>query len=1109
MAHGGRAVERKVVTVLFCDLVGFTAMSESADPEDVDRLLSEFDRLARTVVVAHGGTLEKFIGDAAVGVFGVPVAHEDDPERAVRAGLRILEGLVDVRPVGSGPVRARVGVNTGRALVRLDVDPRAGEGFLTGDAVNTAARLQAAAPPMGVVVGEATYALSARQIEYVSLGAAALKGKAEPVPMWLAKRPVSRTGLEFDAGLPEHFVDREQERATLTGLLEETTLRGEPRFCLLLGEAGIGKSRLIFELARFVDQWPEMVTWRHGSCAPYGEVSPFGALAQIVKAHAGILESDGPDEVDAKLDEMLAESTERAWLRSRLRPLLGIDSSPASVEENLAAWRRFLEDMAGEGPTVLIFEDLHWADPSLVIFLQKLVEEAGEVPLLVVGAARPELLDVHPELDAVAERVLVIDLKAMPPAATSELAADLLSASGALAEMRDMVVRRCGGNPLYAEEIVRMLADQAARGVLGDAGQAQDTLSGSLQSLIAARLDALRPQHKSLLADAAVVGSEFWLGAVARVAGLRREDAEAILRELADRDLVRSLRDGVVEGEREYAFRHTVVRDVAYAGLPRAARAVKHAAVADWLQHDSGARVDDRADVLAHHRTLALELGRAAGELELAESQLEPAVQALILAADRALPLDVTAAEARYARAAELVTDDSPQRPRLLTKWGKALMDAGRFEASLRAFEEGTALLEAAGDTKALALAVIDHGTALALVGDVAAAMRMHRRAVRTMEGSGPSPERVALLASWAQFCDEIDDRETALAAAADAVAMAAELGLDTPVDALLSQAHWRCSAGDPEGLEGFRRGLEAAKQQERSRTVGATYFNYAAFVAQFEGPAASLLLLREGLEFSSSRHDRAMTFSLRLGAAQALCWAGDWRAALAEADDLDPTLEEAGNWAELGYLRALEARLLTSLGRVEDAVRLADRLEPVGRGPAETGLRAEALLACAGACAAGGDVARAEVFLTGALEQPGLRHNAHFDWFVPEAARITATTGDPTLLARLTDMAAADRALRQCVEPSVRAIVAERAGDPASAATLYAHAAAGWSRLGVPYEHALSMLGQARCLLERGEPAPARSVLREAEHLLRPLEARPALDEVLVLLDEAGTAVT
>lgn len=1097
-----RAVERKVVTVLFCDLVGSTQMGESADPEDVDRLLREFSGLVRMVVAAHGGTLEKFIGDAAVAVFGVPVAHEDDPERAVRAALRILEGLGDLQPIGgSERVLARAGVNTGRALVRLDIDPRAGEGFLTGDAINTASRLQAAAPPMGVVVGEATYALSARQIEYTPLPAAALKGKAGLVPMWLARRPVSRTGVEFDARPSERFVDRDEELATLTGLFEETSRRRAPRFCLLLGDAGIGKSRLIFELARFVDRWPEMVTWRQGACAPYGEVSPFSALAQIVKAHAGILDSDGAAEADDKLEQMLAESAEHEWLCSRLRPLVGVESTPATPEENLAAWVRFTEELARERPTVLVFEDLHWADPTLVAFLQQLVGGVADVPLLVVGAARPELLDEHPGLTALEERVSVIELKGLSPDATSTLAAEMLSAGGALAELRDIVVRRSGGNPLYAEELVRMMVERAAEGTLSAAETVHTDLPGSLQALIAARLDALRPEDKALLADAAVVGQEFWLGALARVAGVSRATVASGLLELAGRDLVRTVRESTVAGEQQYAFRHAVVRDVAYEAQPRAARAVRHAAVADWLQDESGARADDVADVLAHHRTFAFELGSAAGDSEMAEAQREPAVAALTLAGDRALPLDVTVAEARYAKALELVAEDSPQRPILLAKWGKALMDAGRFEASLRAFEEGTALLEAAGDTRALALGVIDHSTALALVGDVDAAKRILLRALASLKGSGPSPERLALLSSWAEFCDELADPDGASTAAAESMAMATALGLDIPLDIVSSRAFWRCAKGDAGGLEDFRRAIELAGQQGRARAVGALYFNFASFVAQFEGPAASLPLLQEGLEFSTRRHDSAIAFSLRLGLAQHATWDGDWRSAASGAEDLDPTLEAVGNWAELGYLRSLRVRLLTSMGRLREAVPLADWLEPLGHGPGEANLQAEALLACATVSAGTGEAGRARTFLADCLDRIGLGLDAQFDWFIPEAARIAVAAADMTRLAGTMRATAIGRPLGHCVDPYVRAALAECTGDADAAQTLYAEAAAGWSRLGVPYEQSLSLVGQARSLLVLGRTGTARSALQEAGHLLEPLGARPALDEVNGLL--------
>lgn len=1107
----GHRSERKIVTSLFCDLVGFTALSERADPEDVDHLLREFNALAGRVVRSYGGSVEKFVGDAVVAVFGVPVVHEDDPERAVRASLRLLEAMAELPQIGGEPIRARVGVNTGRALVRLDVDPQAGEGFLVGDAVNTAARLQTVAPPMGVVVGEATYALTADRFEYEALGDASLKGKAAPVPIWLARRSVTRTGLQLDVAQSGELVGRVAELEALTTLLEDVSRTGEPRFALVLGEAGIGKSRLVFELARFVDLWPELVTWRQGACPPYGDVTPFSALAQIVKAHAGILESDDQAAVERKLDEMLSESAERDWLGGRLRPLLGLEAPPASAAENVAAWQRFLEDMAGQCPTVLVFEDLHWADPSLVSFLRSLVEQAAEVPLLVVGAARPELLEAYPDLVSLAGRVEVIALKSLAEDAAAVLAKDLLQASELPSEMQDEVVRRCGGNPLYTEELVRLLADQAASKGEGDgsADPAQNALPDSLQALIAARLDVLKPERKALLADAAVVGQDFWLGALASVAGLGREVVETELNELAARDLVRPVRESAVAGERQYAFWHALTRDVAYEELPRAARAAKHAAVADWLEHDSGARADDLADVLAHHRVTALELARAAGDRELAEGQLEPAIGALVLAGDRTLPLDVTAAEARYARAAGLAAEGSPQRPFVLTKWGKALMESGRFEASLGAFQEGMALLEARGEPREIALAAIDYATALYLVGDTLTAVRLHRDLLPLLEAQGPSPELVALLESWVALCGVNADRDAALPAAERVLALAAELGMDTPVDALLSRALWRCAAGDAGGLDDYRRGLDEARAQGRARTVGTIYFNYGVELGQFEGPGASLRLRREGLQFCLRRHDQAMAFSLRYGIASDLYLSGEWAAALAAADGLDPLLERAGNWAELGYLRALQTGLLCEMGRIDDAVRFADGVEELSHGPGETNLRAHAAMAAARVRVAQGDEARAGRLVAECLELPELHNELEFDWLIAGAARSAAAAGDVGLVAQVAGRAAAGHPLQPCIGPSANAVLAECEGDTASAAALYEDAATRWASLGVPHERALSRLGQGRCLTALGRAADAALVLGDAAGTLTALGARPALAEALLLLEGGGTAIT
>ena len=387
--------ERKVVTTLFCDLVGFTAMSEAADPEDVEAVLGVYHERARREIEHHGGVVEKFIGDAVVGVFGVPAVHEDDPERAVRAGLRIVEALQGMRRPDGAPLQVRVGVNTGEALVRLDVDPASGRGFLTGDAVNTAARLQASAPPMGVVAGGLTRELSAEAVVYEALPPVAAKGKSEPVPAWLAVRARSRTGLRTARRVRTPLVGRSSELAELRAAFAEVRARGRADARLVVGEPGIGKSRLVLELARELEASSDLVVWRQGRCVPYGEGVTFWPLAELVKEHAGILDSDDVATVEAKLERALPDADDRAWMRQRLRALLGLEAPQAAREENFAAWTRFVESLASSRPAVVVIEDAHWAGEAMLDFLEHLLAQELAVPLLVVITARPELLAGH------------------------------------------------------------------------------------------------------------------------------------------------------------------------------------------------------------------------------------------------------------------------------------------------------------------------------------------------------------------------------------------------------------------------------------------------------------------------------------------------------------------------------------------------------------------------------------------------------------------------------------------------------------------------------------------------------------------------------------------
>jgi class 3 adenylate cyclase len=490
------ADERKVVTSLFCDLIGFTATSESADPEDVARMLATYFQMARAQIESHGGVVEKFIGDAVVGVFGVPAAHEDDPERAVRAGLRIVEDASELETVGGAPLRLRVGINTGEALVRLGITPGSGEGFLTGDAINTASRLQSVAPEMGVAVGLHTYEATSAVFDYTELEPATLKGKSEPVRVFHAKAPRARLGTDLTRAHDTAFIGREIDLALLKGIFDKTVAAESVQLVTVVGEPGLGKSRIVAELGAYVDARPELITWRQGRCLPYGEGITFWALGEIVKAHAGILESDASQVASDKLEALLPEGPEREWFRQRLLPLLGIEAtSQAEREELFTAWRRFLEQVAVDSPAVLVFEDLHWADDAMLGFLEHLADRAEGVPLLVVGTARPELYERHPDYANGLRNANTINLDPLSQEETARLVSALLQTTVILAELQQPILDRAGGNPLYAEEFVRLLKD---RDLLVKKGSSWELKEGaevpfpdSVQALIAARLDRL------------------------------------------------------------------------------------------------------------------------------------------------------------------------------------------------------------------------------------------------------------------------------------------------------------------------------------------------------------------------------------------------------------------------------------------------------------------------------------------------------------------------------------------------------------------------------------------------------------------------------------------
>jgi class 3 adenylate cyclase len=760
--------ERKVVTVLFADLVGFTARAEELDPEDVEAILRPYHERLRSELERFGGTVEKFIGDAVMALFGAPVAHEDDPERAVRAALAIRDWIA-----AEGRLEARIAVNTGEALINLDARPETGEGMAAGDVVNTTARMESAAPVNGVLVGETTYRATRTAIEYEDAEPVVAKGKAEPLRVWRALEPRARVETEAVVGRTP-LIGREHEVDQLVGALTRVRRERSPQLVTIVGVPGIGKSRIVAELFAIVDADPELIHWRHGRSLPYGEGVTFWAIAEMVKAQAGILHNDGADDAAAKLRATVAElvpESERESLERDLRPLVGLarDDELAGDRraESFASWRRFFESLAERRPLVLAFEDLHWADDDLLDFVDELVEWVDGVPLLVLCTARPELLDRRPGWGGGKRNAVTVSLSPLDDRDTARLVAQLLDGSALPAETQSLLLARAGGNPLYAEQFVRMFAERGS----------ESELPETVQGIISARLDSLDAAEKSLLHNAAVIGKAFWGTALAAVGGTSGHELERSLHTLVRREFVRRSRRSSVAGEAEWEFGHALVRDVAYGQIPRAERAAKHRSAAEWIEALAPDRSDDRAEMLAHHYLAALEYSQAAG-LDLGDIAGAARV-ALRDAADRAAALGSYRQALRYYDAAlELWPDDDPERPEIALRRAHAEYEfGGRID-----LDEVTPIVEAVTSTSAPELAA-EGEILLAKVAWQARQTELVEahgdRALGLLRDSHASAAKALVLIERARLTMLAYDWGRSRALLAEGLAMAEQLGLE------------------------------------------------------------------------------------------------------------------------------------------------------------------------------------------------------------------------------------------------------------------------------------------------------------------------------------------
>ncbi|HEY2940059.1 MAG TPA: adenylate/guanylate cyclase domain-containing protein [Gaiellaceae bacterium] len=1092
--------ERKIVSVLFCDLVGFTADSEQQDPEDVRARIRPYHARLRQEIERYDGTVEKFVGDAVMAAFGAPVAHEDDAERAVRAGLRILEAIADLNKADPGlDLRVRIGINTGEAVVAVGARPEQGEGIVTGDVVNTAARIESAAPINGVAVSEQTYRATSRLFDYEPLPPVAAKGKAEPLRLCRAQAARSRFGSDVSDGFRTPFVGRELEKPLLIGIFERAAQQRAVQLVTVVGEPGVGKTRLIAELSSYTDAKPGLFRWRQGRCLPYGEGITFWALGEIVKAESGILESDSAEAAVAKLDAAVSpDEPERQWLLQRLSPLVGAEAAtPAERQELFTAWRRFLEGIASDRATVLVFEDVHWADAALLDFLEHLAEWSQGVPLLVVCAARPELYERRPGWGAGLRNATTINLSPLTDQETAELVSHLVTSAILSPEFETAILERAGGNPLYAEEFVRLLQD---RRVALD----ETALPESVQALIAARLDTLSPERKSLLQDAAVVGKVFWAGAVAEIGSRDLAEVELAMHELALKELVRPARRSSMEGESEYSFWHLLVRDVAYSQIPRAERARRHRAAAAWIERKGGERVEDLAEVLAHHYLQALELAAAAGDTAQADELALPARRFLVLAGERALGLDTAQAEARLARALELTPPEDPARPEFFLRWADAVFQAGRPREAAEALDEALASLRGHG-TKEAAARALQLRSRIALGRGEGRHVALAAEAVALLEQEAPGP---ALVDAYAQLANAqvIDGAyEEAIAAAQRAATLAESLGLPEPARALGYRGFARFYVGDAGGLDEMERALALVLEQGAGRDAAILQNNLALVRYPLQGPASSLAAFEQAIAFCEQRGLAEAAALVEANCPGLLAQLGRPEEALERGARLAGVLEARGAVHPLTEVRAVE--LASRLARGEqEALAEADWLVETAREVGAADVVALALAPAAAAQLIARAPERASAFLSELEQTTGARESTYYARQLAEMVRTALTSGDAALAKRLADGLKPRYPLDEHALSAANAQLREAAGEHAVAATLYAEAAGQWQEFGNLPERAYALLGQGRCLLAISEPG-AEEPLREARELFSSMGYKPALAETEALLEQTAAA--
>ncbi|HEY7025055.1 MAG TPA: adenylate/guanylate cyclase domain-containing protein [Candidatus Limnocylindrales bacterium] len=775
--------ERRLVTVLFADLVGSTTFAEDRDPEQVRETLDSYYGICRLTVERHGGTIEKFIGDAVMAVWGTPTAHEDDAERAVRAALELMDA---VQSLG---IRARAGLMTGETAVTIGAE---GQGMVAGDLVNTASRLQGVAPAGCVLVGETTMRAAQAAVAFEPVGEQELKGKSAPVAAFRATRVVAnRGGSNRAEGLEAPFVGRDEELRQLKELLHTTARDPRVRLVSITGPAGIGKSRLTWEFEKYIDGLVETIFWHRGRSPAYGEGVTFWALGEMVRRRAGLTETDDASTTRKRVAESVVQVTddeeERMWIERALLTLLGVEPAPAGGRDALfAAWRVFFERIAAQGTTALVFEDLQWADDGLLDFIENVLEWSRNLPLLVITLSRPDLFDRRPGWASGHKFMTAMGLEPMSDEDMRALLAGL--APGLPEKTVGEILQRADGIPLYAVEIVRMLVAESrlelVDGAYRPVGELGDlAVPETLRSLIASRLDALDPVDRALLQDASVLGQRFTLPALAAVTSQEADSLEPRLRNLARREFVDIELDPRSPERGQYGFVQSLIREVAYGTLAKRDRRARHLAAA---RHFEVLGDEELAGALATHYLAAYETSTPGPERDAVGAQARLALRA---AGERAASLGAHAQAVAFLRQALDVTPAPADRAGLLALIADSANPSGQHDLAESSAREAVRLYRDAGEEANALRAAALLGRILIDVGKIHEAGPALEAALAGRPSEVDDVASASVLAVLARVYMRLSENQLSVAAA-DRALKAAELENDRPIiaEALLNK---------------------------------------------------------------------------------------------------------------------------------------------------------------------------------------------------------------------------------------------------------------------------------------------------------------------------------